>query len=132
MSSTQINVFYELQVAAGKADELREIAAQMVAFNRQGEPGTLVYNIYLSEDQKLLTYWETHADSEAYAAFTRSASQRENSSVRSSAELRAPASVYTARSHRNCVSGRRTMDSKSSTRITCRIRSISLKRKKLP
>lgn len=65
MSSTQINVFYELQVTAGKADELREIAAQMVAFNRQGEPGTLVYNIYLSEDQKLLTYWETHADSEA-------------------------------------------------------------------
>ena len=35
MSSTQINVFYELQVADGKADELREIAAQMVAFNRQ-------------------------------------------------------------------------------------------------
>jgi quinol monooxygenase YgiN len=65
MSSTQINVFYELQVADGKADELREIAAQMVTFNRQGEPGTLVYNIYLSEDQKLLTYWETHADSEA-------------------------------------------------------------------
>jgi len=52
VSSTQINVFYELQVADGKADELREIAAQMVAFNRQGEPGTLVYNIYLREDHR--------------------------------------------------------------------------------
>lgn len=65
MSSTQINVFYELQVADGKSEELREIATQMAYFNRQGEPGTLVYNIYLSEDEKLLTYWETHADSEA-------------------------------------------------------------------
>lgn len=65
MSSTQINVFYELQVADGKSEELRDIAKQMVDRNQKEEPQTLVYNIYLSEDEKLLTYWETHADSKA-------------------------------------------------------------------
>ena len=103
MSSTQINVFYELQVAAGKADELREIAEQMVAFSRKGEPGTLVYNIYLSEDQKLLTYWETHADSEAMLFHAERFATGEFIAEVVSQTQGAPASVYTARSHRNCV-----------------------------
>ena len=33
MSSDRINIFYELEIKEGKADELREIARQMVAFN---------------------------------------------------------------------------------------------------
>jgi hypothetical protein len=38
--SKQIQVTYELKVLDGKAEELRRIAKEMVAFNRQGEPGT--------------------------------------------------------------------------------------------
>ena len=63
--SRQIQVFYELEVLNGKAEELREIARQMVAFNEQGEPETLVYNVYMSEDEKLFTFLETWADSSA-------------------------------------------------------------------
>ena len=63
--SDQIQVFYELEILDGKSEELREIAQQMVAFNEQGEPGTLVYNVYISEDGKLLTFLETWADSSA-------------------------------------------------------------------
>mgnify|MGYP001354581743 CR=1 FL=1 len=65
MSTKQINPFYELKIKEGKSDELRAIAKEMVAFNRDGEPNTEIYNVYVSEDKKLLTYWETHADSEA-------------------------------------------------------------------
>ena len=63
--SDQIQVFYELEVLDGKSEELCEIAQQMVAFNEQGEPETLVYNVYLSEDKKLITFLETWADSSA-------------------------------------------------------------------
>ena len=63
--SKQIQVFYELEVLEGKADELRDIARQMVAFNKQGEPETLVYNVYMSEDDKVFTFLETWADSAA-------------------------------------------------------------------
>lgn len=55
----------ELEIKDGKAEELREIAKQMVAFNDEGEPETLVYDVYISEDEKLLTFWETHANSDA-------------------------------------------------------------------
>ena len=65
MSSKQIQVFYELEIIPGKADELLDIARQMVAFNDAGEPNTQVYNVYINDDQTLLTYWETHADSAA-------------------------------------------------------------------
>ncbi len=65
MSSKQIQVFYELEIIPGKADELLDIARQMVAFNDAGEPNTQVYNVYITDDQTLLTYWETHADSAA-------------------------------------------------------------------
>ena len=49
MSSDRINIFYELEIKDGKADELREIAKQMVAFNDEGEPETLVYDVYISK-----------------------------------------------------------------------------------
>jgi hypothetical protein len=42
-----------------------KLLKQMVAFNHEGEPETLVYNVYISEDEKLLTYWETHASNDA-------------------------------------------------------------------
>jgi quinol monooxygenase YgiN len=49
--STHLNIFYELKVAEGKAEELKAIVKAMVAFNLAGEPGTLVYNVYMSTDQ---------------------------------------------------------------------------------
>ena len=64
MSST-INVFYELKVADGKAEELKSIVKNMVAYNQAGEPGTRVYNVYLSLDGSTLTYWESHEDNHA-------------------------------------------------------------------
>ena len=63
--SKQIQVFYELEVLSGKAGELREIARKMVASNEQDEPKTLIYNVYISKDEKLLTFLETWADSSA-------------------------------------------------------------------
>jgi quinol monooxygenase YgiN len=65
MSDQLINVFYELEIVPGKADELREIVAAMVAFNEEGEPDARVYSVYISSDNKLLTFWETHADNAA-------------------------------------------------------------------
>ena len=65
MSDQLINVFYELQIAPGKANELRDIVAAMVAYNEEGEPDARVYSVYISSDEKLLTFWETHADNAA-------------------------------------------------------------------
>ena len=63
-SKSQIQVFYELKVLPGKADELKEIASKMVNMNAAEEPGTLVYNVYMNEDDTLFTYLETYSDTE--------------------------------------------------------------------
>ena len=63
-SENQIQVFYELNVLPGKADELKEIATKMVNMNAAEEPGTLVYNVYLNEDETLFTYLETYSNAE--------------------------------------------------------------------
>ena len=63
--SKQIQVTYELNVLDGKAEELRRIAKEMVAFNSQGEPGTIVYNVYMSEGETKFTFLETFADSDS-------------------------------------------------------------------
>lgn len=63
--SKQIQVTYELNVLDGKAEELRSIAKEMVAFNSQGEPGTIVYNVYMSEGETKFTFLETFADSDS-------------------------------------------------------------------
>ena len=59
--------FYELEIADRKTDKLRSSAQQIIAANQAEEPGTLVYNVYISEDEKLLTFWETHANNDAHA-----------------------------------------------------------------
>ena len=63
-SVTQIEVFYELNVLPGKADELKQIASKMVSMNSAEEPGTLIYNVYLNDDETLFTYLETYSDAE--------------------------------------------------------------------
>ena len=63
--SKQIQVTYELKVLDGKAEELRRIAKEMVAFNRQGEPGTIVYNVYMNEEETKFTFLETFAESDS-------------------------------------------------------------------
>jgi len=62
--SGQIQITYELNIIPGKAAELREIAKEMVAFNDEGEPGTLRYNVYMNEDETLFTFLETFVDSD--------------------------------------------------------------------
>lgn len=64
-SRSQIQVFYELKVLPGKAENLKSIATEMVRMNAAEEPGTLVYNVYLNEDETLFTYLETYADTES-------------------------------------------------------------------
>ena len=63
-SVNQIQVLYELNVLPDKADELKEIASKMVSMNATEEPGTLVYNVYLNDDETLFTYLETYNDTE--------------------------------------------------------------------
>jgi quinol monooxygenase YgiN len=65
MTEDQIDTFYELEIADRMTDKLRSIAQQVIAANQAAEPGTLVYNVYISEDEKLLTFWETHANNDA-------------------------------------------------------------------
>jgi len=61
--SGQIQITYELNIIPGKAAELREIAKEMVAFNDEGEPGTLRYNVYMNEGETLFTFLEIFGDS---------------------------------------------------------------------
>jgi len=65
MTEDQIDTFYELEIADRKTDKLRSSAQQIIAANQAEEPGILVYNVYISEDEKLLTFWETHANNDA-------------------------------------------------------------------
>ena len=62
-SAKNIQAFYELNVKPGKATELRAIASKMVAMNASEEPGTLVYNVYINDDETLFTFLETFSDS---------------------------------------------------------------------
>ena len=41
--SEQLQLVYELNIIPGKAEEVREIARDMVTFNDEGEPGTFRY-----------------------------------------------------------------------------------------
>ena len=61
----KINVWYELTINPGCAEELRNIAKQMTAVNSIGEPDTLLYDVYINEDKSLLTFWHTQKDSDA-------------------------------------------------------------------
>ena len=65
MTEDQIDTFYELEIAGRMTDKLRSIAQQVIAANQAEAPGTPVYNVYISENQKLLTFWETHANNDA-------------------------------------------------------------------
>ncbi len=44
---------------------MREIARDMVAFNDEGEPGALRYNVYVNDDETRVTLLEAFLDSEA-------------------------------------------------------------------
>ena len=61
----KINVRYELTINPGSAEELRNIAKQMTAVNSIGEPDTLLYDVYINEENSLLTFWHTQKDSDA-------------------------------------------------------------------
>ena len=65
MTEHQIDIFYGLEIADDKADALRGSAQQIIAADQAKEPGILLYNVYFSEDEKLHTFWDTHANNDA-------------------------------------------------------------------
>ena len=64
--SQQLQVLWELNIKPGKADELRSIARDLVAFIKSGEPRTVACNVYINEDESLISFKDTFADGDAF------------------------------------------------------------------
>ena len=58
-------VLFEADIAEGALSEVRELMARMVAFNEPDEPETLVYQAFISEDNRRITFMETYSNTEA-------------------------------------------------------------------
>jgi hypothetical protein len=64
--SQQLQVLWELKINPGKADELRSIASDLVAFIEPGEPRTIACNVYINKEESLISFKDTFADGEAF------------------------------------------------------------------
>lgn len=62
----QLQVLWELNINLGKADELRSIANDLVAFIKSGEPRTIACNVYINEEESLISFKDTFADGDAF------------------------------------------------------------------
>jgi quinol monooxygenase YgiN len=60
-----ILVTFEAPIKPGQQDAVRELVSRMVAFNQQGEPGTVLYRVFMREDRQVLTFVEGYAQSDA-------------------------------------------------------------------
>ena len=58
-------VTFEAPIKPGQQDAVRELVSRMVAFNRQGEPDTVLYRVFMREDGQVLTFIEGYAQSDA-------------------------------------------------------------------
>lgn len=54
-----------VELADGKAEAFKELAAEMSAATKDGEPGALVYEWFLGEDGRTVHLYERYADSAA-------------------------------------------------------------------
>jgi quinol monooxygenase YgiN len=61
----------ELTVKPGQLEDFRTLTGEMVAFTK-GEPGVLIYERYISEDDQTIHVYERYADSPAAVAHLRS------------------------------------------------------------
>jgi len=64
--SQQLQVLWELNINPGKADELRSIARDLVAFIESSEPRTIACNVYINEEESLISFKDTFADGDAF------------------------------------------------------------------
>lgn len=55
----------ELNVKDGRVDDFKSLAAEMVAATQANEPGTLIYEYFLSADEKAVNIYERYVDSAA-------------------------------------------------------------------
>jgi len=58
-------VTFEAPIKRGQQDAVRELVSRMVAFNQQGEPGTVLYRVFMREDGQVLAFIEGYAQSDA-------------------------------------------------------------------
>ena len=68
MESAHVAWVFELKVKDGRGDELRALMAEMVDATQAGEPGTLDYEWYISEDGTRVHLYERYEDSAAVLA----------------------------------------------------------------
>ena len=64
----QVSWILELEIQQGRVDDLRKLAAEMVAATEANEPGTLAYEWSISADGKQCHIFERYADSAALLA----------------------------------------------------------------
>ncbi len=62
----QISWYAELTIDPVRLDEYCALTREMIDLSRQ-EPGTLIYERYVSDDQKTIHIYERYADSDAAA-----------------------------------------------------------------
>lgn len=65
--SEPISWHVELEVRPGRLDALRALTAEMIE-RAKAEPGTLIYERYVSDDQRIVHVLERYADSAAAVA----------------------------------------------------------------
>ena len=58
-------VTFEAPIRPGQQAAVRELVGKMVEFNRAQEPHTLIYRVFIREDEQQLVFIEGYADSEA-------------------------------------------------------------------
>ena len=63
--SGPVLVTFEAPIREGRQGAVRDLAARMVAFSEADEAGTVLYRVFLREDDRVLTFIEGYANSDA-------------------------------------------------------------------
>ena len=63
--SLPVLVTFEAPIKPGQQGAVRDLIARMVEFNEQGEPGTVLYRVFMREDAQVLTFIEGYTQSDA-------------------------------------------------------------------
>ena len=63
--SDAISFVIDLRIKAGEIDNFRALMAEMVASAEANEPGTVNYEWYVSDDERICHIYERYADSQA-------------------------------------------------------------------
>ena len=63
--SGPVLVTFEAPIREGRQGAVRDLVARMVAFSEADEAGTVLYRVFLREDDRVLTFIEGYANSDA-------------------------------------------------------------------